>query len=98
MSKSEDTCLLAPDGVQKICELAEDLAKQDGIILTSVRLDTDRPEFSTCFHQLFLSVGDHSVMEKLHHEELKMLDHNKNGLTKTKIKSAIERLKILLNV
>lgn len=94
MTDDSPLCL---ENLQRLRELTEDLAKQDGIMLTSVSLDHDRPESSSCYHLLVLSAGDCSVTEKLHYEELVNIRENiGNSLTETKLRSAVGRLRILL--
>jgi len=87
-----------PEGLRKICKLAEDLAKQEGIRLSSVLVDEGRPIVASHYHLLSLTAGPCSVSEKLHHEELTAQNQRSdNGLTEAKIRSAVERLRILLD-
>lgn len=95
---TDDTHPSPPDGLQKLCELVEDLAKLEGIQLTSVLVDEGRPIVASDYHLLSITAGEHSVSEKLHHEELTAQNQwTGKGLTEAKIRSAVERLRLLLD-
>ena len=92
-----DTKLQYQEGVKKISELAEDLAKQNGLLLTSIQFDRNRPAGSLDFHIVELESGGCSVSEKLHHEEIEDYPGRAGTeLTRAKIGSAIERLKVMI--
>ena len=92
-----DATLQFQEGLQRICDLAEDLAKQNGYILTSIQLDGNKPIGATDYHVIELSVGAHSVSEKLHHEEIEDYPERvASELTRAKISSAIERLTMMV--
>ena len=85
------------DGFKMISELAEDLTKQNGIILTAILLDGGKPARLTDYHVIELSVGDHFVSEKLHQEEIEDYPGRVGTeLTRAKIGSAIERLTVMV--
>jgi hypothetical protein len=92
-----DASLQFQEGLQRIYDLAEDLAKQNGYILTSIQLDGNKPVGATEYHIIELSVGAHSVSEKLHREEIEDYpDRVASQLTRAKIGSAIERLTMMV--
>ena len=84
------------EGLQKIFEMAEDLAKQERICLTAVTFDEHRPPVTSDYHVLSLTSGSCTVSEKLHQEELGGCGRPVGSMTEAKIRSAIERLKTLL--
>lgn len=82
-------------GISILKDLAQQLAAEAGIKLTNVLFDDGRPLGITDFHLLSMTARGKTAVAKIHHEEIKSGKPPKD-LTKAKVHSAIDRLKMML--
>jgi hypothetical protein len=81
------------EGIQRICDMAFDIAKMSGLVLDRVIVDDDRHiECYNTFHILQFIAKGSAVSTKIHHEEVVEI----SNMTSTKIQSAIDRLRLML--
>lgn len=82
-------------GVNILKDLAQQLAAEAGVKLTNVLFDDGRPLGVTDFHLLSMTARGKTAVAKIHHEEVKSGKAPKD-LTRAKVRSAIDRLKVML--
>ena len=80
------------EGIQRICEIARDIARMSGIVLNSISVDDSHHLTCTNFHILHISARGKTVAVNIHHEEVAEI----TSMTEDKIRSAIDRLRIML--
>lgn len=97
MDRQTETDIQFQEGLRKIYDFVQDIAKQEGLKLKSIKLIDGLPLGCIDCHELDIAAGGSTVSVKLHHNEVEDYPgHAGIDLTQAKIHNAIDRLKLQL--
>jgi hypothetical protein len=85
------------EGVAQITDLAHQFAAEQGVKLSAVTFDDNRPPGGSGIHMIYLTSKTLTAHTKLSQEEIEDYSGRAGSdLTRAKIRSVIERLKLML--
>jgi hypothetical protein len=85
------------EGMYKLCDYSNDVAKRVGVTIDAIILDSGRSVGCLDHHLVDITSKNHIVSVKLFHNEIEDFPgHAGLDLTQAKINNALERLKLLL--